>query len=136
MHKGAPVPDKKTNTLFDQLLSSIIKKLPPDISKLIDQIPIIVEDEPSKKLLKELDIKPDPEGSDLCGLHSGIALPDKSVMFSNPTHEEIFLFRGPIIRLAGKTRKKLEKEIRMTLLHEIAHHFGLSEERLEELGYD
>jgi predicted Zn-dependent protease with MMP-like domain len=128
--------------VFDTLLAAHIDRLPEDIADKLDEVPVIVEDEPTEELLRELGMNPDED--DLCGLHSGIALTDRSVEHSGQEPDHIQLFRGPIIRLADwslrrdtpATRAELARQIQVTLLHEIGHHFGLDEDDLEALGYD
>ena len=118
---------------FDAILDAIIGALPGELHDLIEEVPVIVEDEPDDDLLEEMQI--DPMTTDLCGLHSGIPLTLRSNQHSGTMPEEIRLFRAPIIRQAGRKRSSLEKQIRITLLHEIGHHFGLDEDDLEKLGY-
>ena len=118
---------------FDELLESIIEQLPESLRRLMEEVPLIVEDEPSRRLLDDMDI--DPRRGDLCGLHWGIALTDRSVQHSGTLPDRMMLFRGPILRTAGRRLRELELQIRITLLHEIGHHFGLDEHDLEQLGY-
>jgi predicted Zn-dependent protease with MMP-like domain len=126
-------PEKREN--FDRLLEEILAGLPPDVRDLLDEISIVVDDEPSKEVLEALGIE-DDELPDVCGLHTGIPLTHRSVLDANPEPELVRLYRGPILRLAGRKRGELRKQILITLLHELGHHFGLTEERLAELGYD
>ncbi len=121
---------------FDQYLEKLIAALPPDVRELLEEVPLIVEDEPSPKLLKEMGIEVRLGESDLCGLHSGVPLDERSVMSQSEGLEQIYLFRGPIFRLADWRPKGVEKQIRITLLHELAHRFGFDEEELKALGYD
>lgn len=136
---------------FDLLLDEIIAQLPEHYHELLDEIPVVVEDHASPQLLEELGI--DGRLSDLCGLHSGIALTRRSVQQSGNLPDTIMIFREPIMRLASapsrvtrrfgavresakrNARQALEDEIRITLLHEMGHHFGLDEDELTELGY-
>lgn len=124
---------------FDALLDALVAGLPAQLHELLEEVPLIVEDEPSEDLLASLGFGPD---DDLCGLHEGIALTDRSVegirgVEGGPDH--MMLFRGPIMRVAdwleGEPTDELEEQIRITLLHEIGHHFGLDEDDLERLGY-
>jgi predicted Zn-dependent protease with MMP-like domain len=126
---------------FDDLLDAVIAQLPPHLAQLLEEVPVVVEDRPSAALLAQMNL--DPRQSDLCGLHTGIPLTNRSVEH----------FREPIMRLANARRiaggrfgaarerakaaalQALEAEIRITLLHEMGHHFGLNEEDLDELGY-
>lgn len=124
--------------LFDRLLDDLIERLPNQLRDLMEEVPLIVEDEPSDTLLDELDI--DPDDSDLCGLHWGTALTERSVQHSGTFPDRMMLFRGPIMRLAGYRGRRrdtnaLAEQIRITLLHEIGHHFGLDEADLDALGY-
>ena len=126
---------------FDDLLEDILDELPEHLHRLLEEVPLIVEDEPSELLLQELGI--DRRQGDLCGLHWGVALTHRSVEHSGRLPDRIMLFRGPIMRLALSARPRtddealdrLSEQIRITLLHEIGHHFGLDEDDLTVLGY-
>ena len=118
---------------FDDILEAIMSELPEDLTELMEEVPLIVEDEPSAALLRDLGLN--RRNTDLCGLHWGIALTQRSVQHSGNLPDRMMLFRGPILRLAGRRRQELERQVRITLLHEIGHHFGLDEEQLAELGY-
>jgi predicted Zn-dependent protease with MMP-like domain len=123
--------------LFDELLDQILADLPEHIHRLLEEVPLVVEDEPSLRLLEDMDI--DERDTDLCGLHWGIPLTQKSVEHSGVMPDRMMLFREPIFRVAGyrtgRDRDSLERQIRITLLHEIGHHFGLDEDDLARLGY-
>lgn len=120
---------------FDAILEETLGLLPDYVREQLNEVPIIVEDEPSSNILRDMLIEPRGEPSDLCGLHSGIPLTERSVQYAHPSNPLIMIFRGPIFRLAGGEEAELRKQIRVTLLHEIGHHFGFSEEDLEEIGY-
>jgi len=129
---------------FDALLEEAIDALPPRIHELIEEVPVIVLDRPTPELLNELGIPPekhDEEATMLCGLHSGEGFGERSVAASADGPNDIHLFREGIIELAGgwdqpEADDIVYEEIMVTLLHEIGHQFGLSEEDLERLGYD
>lgn len=121
--------------------------LPRGILALTEEMPVIVEDRPEQKLLDELSkeagerIEPD----ELCGLHTGVAFTERSVTSSGELPSEIRLFREGILAEAGgweepdedagEVEDSIYEEIRITLLHEIGHQFGLDEDDLERLGY-
>ncbi len=121
--------------------------LPPRLHVLLEEVPLIVEDEPGEGL--RADVMGDAGGGDLCGLHWGTALTDRSVEASGDmpgVPDRMMLFRGPIMRLAGfhgggagarrgRGLVELRRQVKITLLHEIGHHFGLDEDDLTELGY-
>lgn len=128
---------------FDALLESVLDALPAQYRRLLDEAPLVVEDEPSAELLAQLGF---PAGDDLCGLHEGLARTERSIeMPSLP--DVITLFRRGIIDQAGGWETTgcqaeprggeaaVREEIRITLLHEMGHHFGLDEDDLDRLGY-
>ena len=125
---------------FDRWLDREVAALPPAVAALLAEVPLIVDDEASPELLAELGMEPDDE---LCGLHDGIAMTEQSVEHDAVLPTQMRLFRGPILRMAGcdrgrptpGQRRELRRQIHITLLHEIGHHFGLDEQQLEELGY-
>lgn len=118
---------------FDELLERELARLPPDLRDLLQEAPLVIEDHPSPQLLRELG--PETIASDeLCGLHTGIPLTERSVHHTDL--ETIHLFRDGIVAMAGGfDDDALAEQIRITLLHEIGHHFGLDEDDLEALGY-
>ena len=121
---------------FDELFEAVLASLPPRLHALLDEAPVILEDCPSATLLRELGME---EADDvLCGLHSGTPLTERSVSQGSDLPETIHLFREGIVDSAGGWEAgdaAVEHEIRVTLLHEIGHHFGLDEDDLEQLGY-
>ncbi len=131
---------------FDALMEAALEALPPHLHELLQEAPLVVEDRPSRTLLAELGIEQDET---LCGLHSGTPLTERSVAEGADLPETIHLFREPIVDHAGGWERfrdeggewwggadAVAREIRITLLHEIGHHFGLDEEDLADLGYE
>ena len=132
---------------FDTLLDRVLDALPPRLHELLEEAPLIVEDRPSAKLLAELGIDSDEDL--LCGLHTGTPLTERSVEERTELPETIHLFRDGIVEHAGGWavtkvddeqpiggEDGVAQEIRITLLHEIGHHFSLEEDDLTELGYE
>lgn len=132
---------------FDMLLERVLAQLPPRILGMLDESPLVVDDAASRELLLELGL--DPDVDDLCGLHSGVARTDRSVVDSGQLPDTIQLFRRGVIDEAGGWEPwtdeagalqggedAVTREIRITLLHEIGHHFGLEEDDLRRLGYE
>ncbi len=124
--------------IFDAILDQEVDALPDDVYGWLDEVPLIVEDEPSAAVLEAMGMEADDE--ELCGLHWGTPLTDRSVEGGQASlPDRMMLFRGPIIRLARESyrggRAELRRQIRITLLHEIGHHFGLDEDDLDALGY-
>ena len=141
---------------FDRLLEEAIGALPPGIAALVEEVPVIVDDRPDAKLARSLAGESGIDASDagavaefvetLCGLHTGVALTERSVEDGANLPTDVRLFREGIVEVAGgweapgESRDDADdavyEEIMITLLHEIGHHFGLEEEDLERLGYD
>ena len=123
---------------FDILLEEVIEGLPEPVRSRLDHVPVIVEDFPDPAILRSMGL---PEDEPLCGLHSGHMMTERSVEDAYRLPEEIHLYRRGIIELAGgwaadDSEDGVFEEIRVTLLHELGHHFGLDEDDLERLGYD
>ena len=118
---------------FDGLLEEVLAELPERIHELLEEMPLVVDDEPSLELFRELGL--DPASNDLCGLYTGRPLTQRSVEHSGVLPDRVQIFRGPIVRLAREEGVELKQEIRVTVLHEIGHHFGLDEDQLRALGY-
>ncbi len=128
---------------FDSLVQDAIDSLPPHLRRLVDEIPVVVLEQPDAKMLKELGIDPADESApdELCGLHTGTAITEKSIEHSAELPTVIHVFRRGIVSLAGgwdqpNADEEIYEQVRITLLHELGHHFGLDEGDLEDLGYD
>lgn len=123
--------------LFDTELDAVLAELPEAVHQILDQIPMYVEDHPSLGLMQQLRIQ---HRSHLCGLYTGIPLTEKSVTHGGILSDAIQIFREGIIAqtitIAGNlTMEELRNQIRITILHELGHFHGLSEDDLQELGY-
>lgn len=109
--------------LFDQTIERTLAELPPQFRDLLDNVQVIVQGE----------YEHDP---DLYGLYEGIPLPERmggSEDMREP--DRVFVFRRPLVEDFGSDAAELAREIRVTLLHELAHFFGLDDARLDELGW-
>ena len=129
---------------FDELLDEVVEGLPARITELLAEVPLIVDDEPTEPILRDLAEEWAGEGAtvedlrvELCGLHTGIPITERSVESTPDLPEEIRLFRRGIVAHAGGwgDPEAVREEIRVTVLHEIGHHFGLDEDDLDALGY-
>ncbi len=131
---------------FDQLLEDALASLPDRFREVIEEIPVIVVDRPDPKLVRELKREgvipadaPDDE-EELMGLHSGVAITERSVEGPVSLPAQIHIFREGIVAHAGgweqeHADEEIYEEARVTLLHELGHHFGLDEDDLDDLGY-
>ncbi len=114
---------------FYALVERALEELPPELAELLDNVAIVVDDWPeySTPLVSD-----DPEDT-LYGLYEGVPLTQRGAGYYGTLPDRITIFRGPLER--DFSREELEEQIRITVVHEIAHHFGFDEDRLEELGW-
>ncbi len=106
---------------FDAAVDRALDSIPDEIASLVTNVVVLVEDEPPAD---------DP---DLLGLYDGIALTERRANESMEP-DRIFLFRGPLVRMC-ETVEELEEEVRITVVHEVGHFFGIDDARLHDLGY-
>jgi predicted Zn-dependent protease with MMP-like domain len=106
---------------FDEHVRAALDELPPHIASALENVAVVVEDE-------------NPEDPDLLGLYHGVPLPERGDM-SGLLPDKISIYRIPLEE-SFPDPAELREEIRITVLHELAHYFGLDEDRLAELGYD
>jgi predicted Zn-dependent protease with MMP-like domain len=116
---------------FDAIVKKALRHVPAEIGQHLDNIIISVRKRPSKKMLREMDV---PEDDTLFGVFEGVPLIERSVTSPPLFPDSILLFQEPL-EAACETIEQLEEEIEVTVVHEIAHFVGMSEERLAELGY-
>ena len=108
---------------FDGLVDRALDGIPDELARLVQNVVVLVEDEP-----------PEGESDDLLGLYDGVALTERDSTLSVQLPDRISVFRGPLLDLCD-TEEQLVEEVRITVVHEIAHHFGIDDRRLHELGY-
>ena len=106
---------------FDDHVRAALDELPPQIAEALQNIAVVVEDE-------------NPEDPDLLGLYHGVPLPERGDM-AGALPDRISIYRIPLEE-SFSDPDELREEIRITVLHELGHYFGLDEDRLAELGYD
>lgn len=107
---------------FEQVVDRVLEQLPQWVVDKIDNLAVVVEEHPSEEL------------GDVLGVYEGVALSERGEYFG-VMPDTIVVFRRPHLEL-GLERDELEAEIRKTVLHEIAHHLGIDDDRLTELGWD
>jgi predicted Zn-dependent protease with MMP-like domain len=115
--------------LFDQIVEKVLDSLPEEFSELLDNVVVCTEDEPSAEVLAESEV---PEGETLFGLYEGVPLTERTSNYGLVAPDRITIFQRPIEE-ACKTEKDMARQIRRTVLHEIAHFFGIDEDRMDEI---
>jgi predicted Zn-dependent protease with MMP-like domain len=106
---------------FDDHVREALDELPPHLAAALENVAVVVEDE-------------NPEDPDLLGLYHGVPLPERGDM-AGALPDKISIYRIPLEE-SFPNPAELREEIRITVLHELAHYFGLEEDRIADLGYD
>jgi predicted Zn-dependent protease with MMP-like domain len=106
---------------FESEVDDALASLPRELRDAISNVAIVVEAEP-------------PPGQPLLGLYQGVPLTERGSGYAGVLPDKITIYQGPLERLYGADRDGLRRQIRRVVLHEVAHHFGISDERLVELG--
>ena len=114
------VSGSPAETTFEELVEEAVATLPPELERAMANVAVVVEDEP-------------PPGLPLLGLYRGVPLPRRTSGYTGALPDTITIYRGPLERLYGRDERLLRRQVRRVVLHEIAHHFGISDERLVEL---
>ena len=136
-----------TREEFEELVAEALDRIPPELTRLMDNVAVFVEDEPPSD---------DPE---LLGLYEGTPLTDRGEWYAGVLPDRITVYRNPTLRMcesredvvaeteitvvhgtpknisSQEMREAVREEVAVTVIHEIAHHFGIPDERLHELGW-
>jgi predicted Zn-dependent protease with MMP-like domain len=107
---------------FEELVAEALDTVPEELTRLIDNCVVLVEDDAPAD---------DP---DLLGLYDGVPLTERDSTYSMAVPDRILIFRNPTLEMCD-TEDDIVEEVRITVVHEIAHHFGIDDDRLHELGY-
>jgi len=111
---------------FEDVIREAIDRLPDWVHDALDNVEVLVIDEP--------DEEHDPEGQGLLGLYIGLPLPERGMDYAGELPDVIYIFRRPHLEL-GLPPNQLRDEIVRTLIHEIAHYFGIDDEHLDKIGW-
>jgi predicted Zn-dependent protease with MMP-like domain len=107
---------------FEELVTDALDEVPAQLMDLLDNVVILVEDDPPES---------DP---DLLGVYEGYALTNRGWDYAGVLPDRIIIYRNPILSICDSDEEVVE-EVTITVVHEIAHHFGIDDERLHELGW-
>lgn len=106
---------------FEELVSDALDLIPPELAAAIDNVVVLVADR-------------DPEDPELLGLYQGIALTERDSTYAGALPDTITIFRDSLLAIC-ETEEDVVEEVAITVIHEIAHHFGIDDDRLHELGW-
>lgn len=110
-----------SETRFDELVSEALDLIPAELAAAIDNVVVLVDDR-------------DPEDPGLLGLYHGIALTERDSHYGGALPDTITIYRDAILEMCD-TEEHVVEEVAITVIHEIAHYFGIEEDRLHELGW-
>jgi predicted Zn-dependent protease with MMP-like domain len=117
---------------FEELVEEALDSIPDALWELIDNLAVMVEEWPTRSQLASTGV---PRGSTLLGLYEGVPLTERSHSYGLIPPDRITIFRGPILQTTRHgDEAAIRAQVRRTVLHEVAHHFGISDERLHEIG--
>jgi predicted Zn-dependent protease with MMP-like domain len=125
------MPFKVGKGEFEELVEAALAELPPQFAAVLEEVPVEVSDRPTIAQLRRMNIR---EGELLLGLYQGRPRTHRSVEDSGTIPDVIYIFQDSI-QAVSRDRDSLIAQVRKTVLHEIGHHFGLSESDLKKLGY-
>lgn len=115
---------------FDQLVSEALDGLPPEIAEKMANVDVVVEDMPDAETAADADVDP----RHLLGLYHGIPLTARDSSYFGVLPDRIALYRRNL-ESTVRNLTELREAVRRTVIHEVAHHFGIDDDRLEELGW-
>ena len=115
---------------FERLVTKALSELPPEIHETMENVAVVVQRNPTAGQLAAADIGP---GSILLGLYEGVPLTERTSAYGMILPDKISIFQEPIERICAND-VGIIRQVRRTVLHEVAHHFGISDRRLRELG--
>ena len=110
---------------FERVVESALDELPKEFAGRLENVAVLVKDEPDPEDLAELGLSPSGDRDELFGLYSGVPLIEREAGYSE-LPDRILIYKGPILR-ACRSRREAVGEIKKTVIHEIGHHFGLGE---------
>lgn len=125
------MPHHVSKDEFARLVERALKDLPPQFAKALEEVTVEIRPRPTPKLLRSLGMEEDEL---LLGLHTGRPITERSIEDSGALPDQILIFQEDC-ELATDSEDELVREVRITVLHELGHHFGLDEEDLDRLGY-
>ena len=110
---------------FERLVEEALDGLPPEFAELLENVAVVVEEEPDAAVLAELGMDPEEE---LLGLYLGVPLTDRDTRYQ-ALPDRVAIYRGPVLRSCG-SRREVVREVRDTVVHELGHYFGLDDEEM------
>jgi predicted Zn-dependent protease with MMP-like domain len=121
-----------TRSQFEALVLTELEALPKTFRQALENIAVVIEDWPDRLTMREFGIR---RRDELFGAYLGTPLPERDADYGNTLPDKICIYQKPLENCCPN-QEVLREQVRITLLHEIGHYFGLDEDRLAELGYE
>ena len=118
-----------TRQAFERLVEEALREIPRRFRRAMQNVAVVVEDEPSVQLLEDMEVEP---GDTLFGLYQGTPLPERSWGYGNTLPDRISIYQRPI-EDACEDEDEIRECVAETVIHEFGHYFGMSEEQIEEI---
>ncbi len=115
------MPVRVSEQRFEELVSDALDTLPQRLVDAIDNVVVLVEER-------------NPDDPEILGLYEGVALTERDSWYAGSLPDAIFIYRAPLMEMC-RDEDELVHEVRVTVIHEFAHHFGIDDEQLHELGW-
>lgn len=120
-----------TPARFERLVEEALESIPEELWELMENVAVMIEDWPSQRQMRAARIG---RGHTLLGLYEGVPLTERTHNYGLVAPDKITIFRGPILRVCRRgDEDEVRDQVRRTVLHEVAHHFGIDDDRLIEI---
>jgi predicted Zn-dependent protease with MMP-like domain len=117
---------------FEALVRDALDELPEEFARHLENVEVVVEDEPEPQLLRSLGIN--PRRGTLFGLYQGVPLDARGFSYGGVLPDKISIYYRPLLR-AYRAPDRIREQVRKTVIHEIAHYFGMDDDEIRDLGY-
>jgi predicted Zn-dependent protease with MMP-like domain len=115
---------------FERLVAEALDSLPPEFQAKLENVEVVIEAWPSREDMKRAGLS---RGQTLFGLYQGVPLTERTTRYGLVLPDKITIYQGPI-EAYSRSAEEVHRRVRHVVMHELGHHFGISDERLRELG--
>ncbi len=121
-----------TRAEFEEIVREALDALPEEFARRMENLAVVVEDEPEPEVLRSLGL--DPRRETLFGLYQGVPLDQRGSTYAGVLPDKISIYYRPLLR-AYRSPERIRQQVRSTVIHEIGHYFGLDDKTIRDLGY-
>ncbi len=132
LRKKGPAGESGRRERFERLVAEALREVPEPFRSRLENVAVVLEEEPSPELLESMGMSREET---LLGLYEGIPLTERGDWYNLAAPDRIVLFRRPLLAVC-QTAEEIREQVRLTVLHEVAHFYGIGDEELERMGLD